>query len=40
MKTEQNNLDRLKGKIHFTVPEGVYGGIDGKHYESASRKRA
>ena len=39
MKTEQNNLDRLKGKNPFTVPEG-YGGIDGKHYESASRKRA
>lgn len=39
MKTEQNNLDRLKGKNPFTVP-GVYGGIDGKHYESASRKRA
>ena len=37
MKTEQNNLDRLKGKNPFTVPNG---GIDGKHYESASRKRA
>ena len=22
MKTEQNNLDRLKGKNPFTVPEG------------------
>lgn len=40
MKTEQNNLDRLKGKNPFTVPEGYMEGIDGKHYESASRKRA
>lgn len=27
MKTEQNNLDRLKGKNPFTVPEGYMEGL-------------
>ena len=27
MKTEQNNLDRLKGKNPFTVPEGSLEGL-------------
>mgnify|MGYP001092870525 CR=1 FL=1 len=27
MKTEQNNLDRLKGKNPFTVPEGYLEGL-------------
>lgn len=27
MKTEQNNLDRLKGKNPFTVPKGYMEGL-------------